>query len=47
MTASSIVVRSMNIWMPVRYAKHVDIRSLKKIQETLRGCTPRREFLPR
>jgi hypothetical protein len=47
MIASSIVVRSMKIWMLVWYAKHVGIISLKKIQETLRGCVPRREFLSR
>jgi hypothetical protein len=47
MTAPSIMVRSMKFWMPVQYAKHVGIRSLKKIQAMLRGCIPRREFLPR
>jgi hypothetical protein len=38
MTTSSIVVRSMKMWMPVRYAKCVGIRSLEMIQAMLRDA---------
>jgi len=44
---STDIVVSMKIWIRVRHAMHVGIRSLEMIHATLRGCVSRRGCLSR